>query len=201
MGSMTASNVDGVFEATHGSIRAARTPGGNITIDTTHTRFGLIRSLGGFPHIEIERADLDDVIAALQALRGDWGPGPDVGDSVEVAGARSGQRGTVMRNQGGRLPWVVRHSDGCETGYAAHEIRPWPGAALSSSKSCGHATYNVTCRSCASEWEARNPVREPLPRRPRPEVLRELRAYVVGRPPSDAVAVALFGLIDELGGT
>lgn len=71
MGSIEIGNAGGVQEATSGCIRAGRTPGGNITIDTTHTVGGLIRTIGSRPWIEIERADLDDAIAALQALRGD----------------------------------------------------------------------------------------------------------------------------------
>lgn len=62
--------------------------------------------------------------------RGDWQP--TIGDAVEAMNAaRAGQKGIVARNQGGRLPWVVLSPDGCETGYAAHEIRPWPAAAAS----------------------------------------------------------------------
>jgi hypothetical protein len=49
----------------HGMIEASRTPGGNITIDTTHTVGGLIRNLGLRPWVEIERADLKDAIDAL----------------------------------------------------------------------------------------------------------------------------------------
>jgi hypothetical protein len=60
-----------------GSIVASRTPGGNVTIDTTHTTGGLIRSTGPQPRIEIQGADLDDAISALQALRdGRAGPAP-----------------------------------------------------------------------------------------------------------------------------
>jgi len=51
-----------------GSISAALLPGGNVTLDTTHTIGGLVRSLDGRPHIEIERADVDCAIAALQAI-------------------------------------------------------------------------------------------------------------------------------------
>lgn len=48
-----------------------------------------------------------------------------IGETVEATtSARPGQRGIVVRNQGGRLPWVVRWPDGLELGYAAHEIRP-----------------------------------------------------------------------------
>jgi hypothetical protein len=104
-------------EATQGNIRVARMPGGNVTLEIHHGP----RFVGC---LDIQRADLDDAIAALQALRGDWRP--TVGGAVEAMNiARAGQKGIVARNQGGRLPWVVRHPDGCETGYAAHEIRPW----------------------------------------------------------------------------
>lgn len=99
----------------HGCIQARRTPGGNITIDTTHTSGGLIRSLGVRPHIEIENADLDDAIAALQAVRGRRF---EVGDRVRVvAGAPHlgwiGQTGTVVKDLRaieGResKPWNVR---------------------------------------------------------------------------------------------
>jgi len=58
-----------------GSIKASRVSSGNVTLDTTHTVRGLLRSLGGPPHIEIERADLDDAIAALQVLAGTPPPG------------------------------------------------------------------------------------------------------------------------------
>lgn len=56
-------------DAVAGSIRAWRRPGGNIGIDTTHAG-SLIRDTGTGPHIVIERADLDDAIAALQVLAG-----------------------------------------------------------------------------------------------------------------------------------
>jgi hypothetical protein len=62
--------------------------------------------------------------AAVQAQQvGGWQPA--IGDVVEAVNiARRYQRGTVVRHQGGRLPWIVRWPDGCETGYAAHEIVP-----------------------------------------------------------------------------
>lgn len=53
--------------------------------------------------------------------------GPKLGDEVEDV-KHTGRRGTVVRNQGGRLPWVVRHPNGTETGYAAHELRLIVGA-------------------------------------------------------------------------
>lgn len=59
----------------------------------------------------------------------DW---PSVGAIVERVkpGAYFGAQGTVVRRQDSpRLPWVVRWPDGCETGYAAHEIRPAAAAA------------------------------------------------------------------------
>lgn len=56
-------------EVVRGHIRAWRVPSGNIEIDTTHTAGGLIRSLGLGSHVIIERADLDDAIEALQAIR------------------------------------------------------------------------------------------------------------------------------------
>lgn len=51
---------------------------------------------------------------------------PSVGDLVESSDGRRGQVGTVVRDKGAPLPWVVRWPDGCETGYAAREIRPAP---------------------------------------------------------------------------
>lgn len=50
---------------------------------------------------------------------------PTIGDDVEAVklGTHPGEMGTVVRRQHGRLPFVVRWPDGCETGYAAHEIR------------------------------------------------------------------------------
>jgi hypothetical protein len=59
---------------TRGSIRAWRRPGGNVGLDTTHVG-SLIRNTGTGPHIVIERADLEDAIAALQALAGTPPPG------------------------------------------------------------------------------------------------------------------------------
>lgn len=95
-------NIDGIQEAISGQIRAARTPGGNITIDTTHTVRGLIRDLGKAsygPHIEIERADLDDAIAVLQVLRG--------GESVAQPGAFAATgRWRVYFNKHGAAPLV-----------------------------------------------------------------------------------------------
>lgn len=72
MGIMIGGNANGVQEATSGNIRAERTPSGNITIATVEHAGDTLRDLDLGP-VEIRRADLDDAIAALQALRGDAG--------------------------------------------------------------------------------------------------------------------------------
>ena len=53
-------------EATVGSIRVERRPGGNLEIDTTHTRGGLIRQGA----VVVERADARDLIDALELVVG-----------------------------------------------------------------------------------------------------------------------------------
>ena len=55
-----------VREATVGSIHVERRPGGNLEIDTTHTRGGLIRQGA----VVVERADARDLIDALELVVG-----------------------------------------------------------------------------------------------------------------------------------
>lgn len=106
-------------DVTRGSIRAAHTPGGNVTIDTTHTIRGLIRTLDGSrrPHIEIERADIDDAIAALCALRGDAVPPFELRGTFRIYFNRAGAAPLV---------WCVA-TDKWELAVAAVSIRTAAG--------------------------------------------------------------------------
>lgn len=64
MGIKIASNADGVFEVTSGNVRVARPMRDIITI----------QHRGHQRKVTLNASDLDDAIAALQALRGDWQP-------------------------------------------------------------------------------------------------------------------------------
>lgn len=105
------------------------------------TSLRLLAELGAHPHAggaddvalaeqlaERMLADPEALLAValtLEQARSATAWMPSIGDRVEAVkpGTHDGECGVVVRFQASRLPYVVRWPDGCEVGYAAHEIR------------------------------------------------------------------------------
>lgn len=81
-----------------------------------------VRALAGYAgDFAVDYPAIAEGIASAAAAAGPARWSPAIGDVVEDV--RCSREGTIVRQQPGPLPWVVRRPDGTETGYAAHEIR------------------------------------------------------------------------------